>query len=88
MKEDKPKLIKFDKTNPEHVENIKSGDFKIHSGGYFSANKNRNGVEPRAIAKKLTTPRKLKPAPQPKEDKPAAKPAAKKAVKKAPSKKK
>ena len=34
-----PKLIKFDKSNPEHVANIKSGDFKIHSGGYFSSNK-------------------------------------------------
>jgi len=90
-----PKLIKFDKTNPDHVANIKSGDFKIHPGGYFSSNKpsavaknNDENVSKRTVAKKITTPRKLKPAPEPVK-KETAKPIAKKtATKKAASKKK
>jgi len=90
-----PKLIKFDKANPEHVANIKSGDFKIHEGGYFSSAKksapvknNDENVSRRAVAKKITTPRKLKPTPEPAK-KDADKPTAKKtAPKKAASKKK
>ena len=89
-----PKLIKFDKSNPEHVSNIKSGDFKIHEGGYFSSAKksspvknNDENVSRRAVAKKITTPRKLKPAPEPVK-KETAKPSVKKTTKKAPSKKK
>ena len=92
MKE--PKLIKFDKSNPEHVSNIKSGDFKIHEGGYFSSAKksapvknNDENVSRRAVAKNITTPRKLKPAPEPVK-KETAKPSVKKTTKKAPSKKK
>ena len=120
------KLIKFDKTNPEHVANIKSGDYKIHEGGYFSPTKSKTSSAPKAssapkkkpmrevisspeslskflgspsknndenvskktVAKKITTPRKLKPAPEPVK-KEAAKPTAKKTTtKKAASKKK
>lgn len=90
-----PKLIKFDKANPEHVANIKSGDFKIHEGGYFSSAKksapvknNDENVSRKTVAKKITTPRKLKPAAEPIK-KAADKPIVKKtAPKKAASKKK
>jgi len=80
------KMIKFDKANPEHVESITKKNATIHSGGYFSedkpSSKNNVGVSsPRAVAKKITTPRKLKPAPEPvkKEAAPAKKTAPKKA---------
>ena len=82
-----PKLIKFNKDKPEHVQAIKSEDVKIHSGGYFSKNvpspkKSESTPAGSTVAKKVATPRKLKPVP-------TAKPTAEKkeAVKKAPAKK-
>jgi hypothetical protein len=81
------KMIKFDKANPKHVDSITKGNATIHSGGYFSNDKPaaKNNVESetrKTVAKKITTPRKLKPAPEPvkKEEKaPAKKTAPKKA---------
>jgi len=86
-----PKMIKFDKTNPEHVDAITKKSSVIHSGGYFSEDKpssknNVGSAAPRAVAKKITTPRKLKPAPEP--VKKEAAPAKKAPAKKAPTKKK
>jgi hypothetical protein len=81
-----PKMIKFDKANSEHVDAITKKSSVIHAGGYFSEDKpsSKNNVSssaPRAVAKKITTPRKLKPAPEPvkKEAAPAKKAPAKKA---------
>ena len=78
-------MIKFDKANPKHVDSITKENATIHSGGFFSKDKPaaKNNVESetrKAVAKKITTPRKLKPAPEPvKKEAAAKKPATKKA---------
>ena len=79
------KMIKFDKANPKHVDSITKENATIHSGGYFSKDKppaknNVGSDASKTVAKKFTTPRKLKPAPEPVKKEPEAKkPATKKA---------
>lgn len=94
------KLIKFDKSNEEHVSAIKGGDVKIHPGGYFSkvgapspSKNNEGNPTARAVAKKITTPRKMKPVPMaekpaPKSPAKSSRPAGKTAVRKPSPKKK
>jgi len=58
--------IKFNKENPAHVKAIKSGDVKIHSGGYFSKSTAGGLKTPVSSKAKLATPKtaKMKAAPK------------------------